>query len=396
MSNRPVALAGEEARRAQAALRVGGAAGRPVRDLDALAGAGEQHRVVADDVAAAHAGEADASTGRARRSRLRGRRPRSACRSRPERRGDHLAHLQRGAAGRIDLVAVVRLDDLDVVALGQRRARPCRAACSMTLTPTLMLGAITIAMCSRDARRSRPSARRSKPVVPITASTPSSRHSARCASVPSGRVKSISTSASARPARRSAVTGTPLVLAEERGGVLADAPGCRAGRARRRARSRRLRATASISMRPMRPEAPATAIAAQRPARPRRHESRLERRVAARRRRRRRGSGVGAAASAAPAAPCSCSSVSAERRRLAARLEGVDRGDELALARQLGRLSTRSSASPSKQHDDAAQLRLGALAPDREDVVPAVGVEQVGEQRRAEHVAHLRAASCRA
>ena len=53
MSNRPGLLAGQEAHRAQAALRVGGAAGRPVGDLDALAGAGEQHRVVADDVAAA-------------------------------------------------------------------------------------------------------------------------------------------------------------------------------------------------------------------------------------------------------------------------------------------------------------------------------------------------------
>jgi hypothetical protein len=37
-----------------------------------------------------------------------------------QRRGDDLAHLQRGARGRIDLVAVVRLDDLDVVAGGQR------------------------------------------------------------------------------------------------------------------------------------------------------------------------------------------------------------------------------------------------------------------------------------
>ena len=47
------------------------------------------------------------------------------------------------------------------------------------------------------------------------------------------------------------------------------------------------------------------------------------------------------------------------------------------------------SFSPSKQHHDAAQLRLGALAADREDVVPAVGVEGVGQQRRAEDVAHL-------
>jgi hypothetical protein len=40
-----------------------------------------------------------------------------------QRRGQHLAHGQRGAAGRVDLVAVVRLDDLDVVAGGQRAGR---------------------------------------------------------------------------------------------------------------------------------------------------------------------------------------------------------------------------------------------------------------------------------
>ena len=39
--------------------------------------------------------------------------------------------------------------------------------------------------------------------------------------------------------------------------------------------------------------------------------------------------------------------------------------------------------------DDAAQLRRGALAVDRERVVPALGVKEVHQQRRAEHVAHL-------
>src|SRR5690606_20781840 len=34
----------------------------------------------------------------------------------PQRIGDHLAHSQGGAGGGIDLVAMVRLDDLDVVA----------------------------------------------------------------------------------------------------------------------------------------------------------------------------------------------------------------------------------------------------------------------------------------
>ncbi len=46
---------------AHAPRGVGHAAGRPVRDLDALPGPGEQHRVIADDVAAAHGGEADRS-----------------------------------------------------------------------------------------------------------------------------------------------------------------------------------------------------------------------------------------------------------------------------------------------------------------------------------------------
>ena len=49
-----------------------------------------------------------------------------------------------------------------------------------------------------------------------------------------------------------------------------------------------------------------------------------------------------------------------------------------------------------EQDDHPAQLRLGALAADREDVVPAVGMERVGEQRRAEHVAHLGAGQARA
>src|SRR6218665_3658324 len=49
----------EEPCRTQAALRVGGAAAALVGDLDAFAGAGEQHGVVTDDVAAAHGGETD-------------------------------------------------------------------------------------------------------------------------------------------------------------------------------------------------------------------------------------------------------------------------------------------------------------------------------------------------
>jgi hypothetical protein len=78
--------------------------------------------VVADDVAAADGGEADG-----RRVALAGDAFAAVHGAQwlqvaAERGGHHLAHLQRGAAGRVDLVAVVRLDDLDVVALCQRPA----------------------------------------------------------------------------------------------------------------------------------------------------------------------------------------------------------------------------------------------------------------------------------
>src|SRR5579863_1022761 len=50
----------QEARGAQRAVGVGGAAGRAMRNLDALASAGEQNRVVADHVAAANRRKPDA------------------------------------------------------------------------------------------------------------------------------------------------------------------------------------------------------------------------------------------------------------------------------------------------------------------------------------------------
>jgi hypothetical protein len=53
---------------------------------------------------------------------------------------------------------------------------------------------------------------RPKPVVPITALTPSSRHTFRWAKVPSGRVKSIRNCDCCKPALRSLVTSTPLAL----------------------------------------------------------------------------------------------------------------------------------------------------------------------------------------
>jgi hypothetical protein len=212
MPYRPRSWLRQEARRAQAALGIGGAAAALVGDLDALAGAGEQHGVVTDDVAAADGGEADA-----RRVALAGdafaRVDRAVLQVAAERLGQHLAHLQRGAAGRVDLVAVVGLDDLDVVALVASAARPCPAAQHDVDAhahvgrqhdgDVLAAAAISAFWASL------------KPVVPMTARTPCRRQAARCASVPSGRVKSISTSARARPACRSAVIATPVVLAEK-------------------------------------------------------------------------------------------------------------------------------------------------------------------------------------
>ncbi len=79
---------------------------------------------------------------------------------------------------------------------------------SVTFTPTLMLGAITIAMrfaasaisafCSSE-----------KPVVPITRFTPCASQARRWSIVPSGRVKSIRHWLCDRPAATSAVMSTP-------------------------------------------------------------------------------------------------------------------------------------------------------------------------------------------
>src|SRR5436309_9919386 len=54
-------LPGDELRRPHRALRIVRPRARAVRDLDALPGSGEVHRVVADDVAAARDGEPDAA-----------------------------------------------------------------------------------------------------------------------------------------------------------------------------------------------------------------------------------------------------------------------------------------------------------------------------------------------
>ncbi len=122
MSYRPARRPVEPARGAQRALRIGRPAPGSHRDFDPLALAGEDHRVLADDVAAPDRVEGDL--------------PRPALAGDPlaamhgdrlevaaERGGDRLAEPERGAGGRVDLVAVMRLDDLDVVAVAEDARR---------------------------------------------------------------------------------------------------------------------------------------------------------------------------------------------------------------------------------------------------------------------------------
>src|SRR5690606_15295258 len=126
----------------------------------------------------------------------------------------------------------------------------------VTFTPTLMLGANTTpSERAAAAMRSRPTS--SKPVVPMTRLVPWARQAATCSSVPSGRVKSIRQSASARAAR-SSVTRTPVLRPRN-----APASWPRPGLPARSSATVRVRSsassTASMSSRPMRPPAPATA-----------------------------------------------------------------------------------------------------------------------------------------
>jgi hypothetical protein len=99
-----------------------------------------------------------------------------------------------------------------------------------------MLGDITMPI-SRAAAAISAFCASVKPVVPMTMRTPWARQAARWASVPSGRVKSISTSAWARPWARSSVMATPLAMPSQ---PVASRPmaGLPRGPARRPARSR--------------------------------------------------------------------------------------------------------------------------------------------------------------
>ena len=177
-SRRARACAATKSRGAQCAAANSLPRRRAMRDLDALAVAGEEHRVLADDVAAAQRREAD-------RARLalagdafarvhgavgerRGRRPR-----RPLRPGAApcpTAHrpCACGASRRSRCRSRARA-----------RAPPSRRSDSRTLTPTLMLAANTIGIVARVRRAARAFCASSRPVVPTTAATPMPRARAR-------------------------------------------------------------------------------------------------------------------------------------------------------------------------------------------------------------------------
>lgn len=84
-------------------------------DFDALANAGKQHRMVADDIAAANGGKADRGWV-ARASDAFARIYRAFVEVASERFCDDFAHFQCGAGRRIDFVAMMRFDDFDVIA----------------------------------------------------------------------------------------------------------------------------------------------------------------------------------------------------------------------------------------------------------------------------------------
>ena len=106
-------LVGQEAAGAQAAVGVVGAAGGAVADLDLLAVAGKEHRVIAHDIAATDGGKADAA-GLARAGVALAGENADFGQRLAQLPGDGLADGECCARGGIYLVAVVGLDDLDV------------------------------------------------------------------------------------------------------------------------------------------------------------------------------------------------------------------------------------------------------------------------------------------
>ncbi len=126
--------------------------------------------------------------------------------------GRGLAEAQRGARRRVDLVLVVHLDDLDVERRPERARRLLDERQQHVDADAHVRGEHDRNVL-RVLRQRRASARRRSRWCPTTAPTLARTQAARCASVPAGRVKSISTSARASAASTSAVTRMPVTRA---------------------------------------------------------------------------------------------------------------------------------------------------------------------------------------
>ncbi len=176
-----------------------------------------------------------------------------------ERAGHDFAHLQRGAGRRVDLVAVMRLDDLDVVAF-RETLRGHLQQLHRHVDAHAHVGREHDRGVARQRRAMAALPASSKPVVPMIILMPCSAQYSRCSSVPSGRVKSIRKSASAKRLVQASADRHAGQLAEESGGVGAEAGRAgdveRAGQRQRRARCGWLRSACG----PCGPLAPATAI----------------------------------------------------------------------------------------------------------------------------------------
>src|SRR5690554_2745756 len=113
-------LPGHPARGAHRPLGKSHAARCLVGNLDALPFGGEHHRMLTDDIAGTQRGKTDLLVG-ARSTLANPLKYTMLLERTPQALGDDLAHLQCCTRGRIDLVAMVRLDHLDIIAFIPQR-----------------------------------------------------------------------------------------------------------------------------------------------------------------------------------------------------------------------------------------------------------------------------------
>ena len=118
------------------------------------------------------------------------------------------AEQQGGAGRRVELVAVVHLDDLDVP-VGPEPPRRLLDQRAQQIDAERGVGGLQRRRSSPPPRRSRDDARASRPVVPITIGVPAATAASRWAWSASGAVKSTSTSLLAASAPASSPRSTP-------------------------------------------------------------------------------------------------------------------------------------------------------------------------------------------